>query len=227
MKIQLEGNGLRLLAAFGLCLAIFGCATVPRVKVTAEIVDPEQARSRSVAVVADSFMDDAVEADNVAGLVRNQLALQGFKVSETENEAELVVIPTIERSTSAGPAAPPARMRRPFDVSHGLGQTGLMESQNALRNLGFEFGTLPAQEQPEIGLMVTAVSREVWFNALLEPQAEIPRVWRIVAITPLRKQDVTPKLVEAVGAKLSEIATQPAAAAQPTPTPSESPKKKP
>jgi hypothetical protein len=224
MKIERDRKTWRFLAAFGLCLVCLGCATGPRVKVTAEVVDPEQAKSRSVAVVADSFMDDTVEADNVAGLLRQQLVLRGFKVSQNENEAELIVIPTIERSTierssSTGAGTVPATMRRPFDVSHGLGQSSLMESQNAMRNLGFEFGTLPSQEQPRIGLMVTAVSREVWSNALLEPQTEIPRVWRIVAITAARKQDVTSNLVEAVGAKLGEIAASAAPAVQSTPTP--------
>ncbi len=237
MKIERDRKTWRLFAAFGLCLVCLGCATGPRVKVTAEVVDPEQAKSRSVAVVADSFMDDAVEADNVAGLLRQQLVLQGFKVSQNENEAALIVIPTIERSSSTGAGTVPARMRRPFEVSHGLGQSSLMESQDAMRNLGFEFGTLPLQEQARIGLMVTAVSREVWSNALLEPQTEIPRVWRVVAITAVRKQDVTPNLVEAVGAKLGEIAASPIPAAQPTPTPtpaarptatpSEAPEKKP
>lgn len=214
--------------ALVLCLAPLGCATTPRVKVTAEVTDPGRAASRSVAVVADSFMDDSAAAENVAELLRQQMVLQGFNVKQTEDEAELIVIPTIERSAATGDTALPARMRRPFEVSQGLGQTSLMESQNAMRNLGFEFGTLPDQEQPRIGLMVTAVSREAWSSALVEPQAEIARVWRIVAISSVRKQDVTPYLVEAVGIKLSEISAPPVRAAQPTetPTPSPTPKKK-
>ena len=222
LKAHSPWDGRRLLAAFGLCLALWGCATASRVKVTAEVVDPVQARSRSVAVVSDSFMDDPIEADNIANLVRDQLVSQGFKVSETEDAAELIVIPTIQRSTQAGAAAVPARMPRPFDIPHGPGQTSLMESQNALRSLGFEFATLPTQEQPRVGLMVTAISREIWLNALLQPQPEIPRIWRIVAITTLRKQDVTPNLVEAVGAKLSEITAPPATPTQRPPQPAPS-----
>jgi hypothetical protein len=199
------------------------------VKVTAEVADPGRAGSRSVAVVADSFMDDSAAAENVAELLRQQLVLQGFNVKQTEDEAELIVIPTIERSAAASDTALPARMRRPFEVSQGLGQTSLMESQNAMRNLGFEFGTLPDQEQPRIGLMVTAVSREAWSSALVEPQAEIARVWRIVAISSVRKQDVTPYLVEAVGIKLSEISAPSGPARQPahSPIPASTPKKKP
>jgi hypothetical protein len=154
MKIKLRsraGEIWRIIAALVFCLVCLGCAT-PRVQVTAEIVDAEQAKSRSVAVVADLFMDDAVEANTVAELVRDQLASQGFKVKETESEAELVVIPTVERSKTAGAeAAPAGRMRRPFDVSYGFGQSSLMQSQNALRNLGFEFETLPVPEQPRVG----------------------------------------------------------------------------
>ena len=222
------GKVWRPVVVLALCLAPLGCATTPRVKVTAEVADPGRAGSRSVAVVADSFMDDSAAAENVAELLRQQLVLQGFNVKQTEDEAELIVIPTIERSASTSGTTVPPRMRRPFEVSQGLGQTSLMESQNAMRNLGFEFGTLPDQEQPRIGLMVTAVSREAWSTALVEPQTEIPRVWRIVAISSVRKQDVTSYLVEAVGIKLSEISAPPVLTAQPTqtPTPSATPKKK-
>jgi hypothetical protein len=227
-KIELRsraGEIWRIIAALVFCLLCLGCAT-PRVQVTAEIVDAEQAKSRSVAVVADSFMNDAAEADSVAGMLRHQLALLGFKVEQSEDAADLILIPTVERS-AIGATAPPARMRRPFEASYGLGQSSLMESQNALRSLGFEFGTLPTQEEPRIGLMVTAVSRKIWFDALLEPQTEVPRVWRIVAITAVRKEDVTPNLVEAVGEKLGEITAPRASAVQPSPTPPNVPEKKP
>ena len=91
-----------LLLAWSLGLLLGGCATAPQVKVAAEVFDPEKAKNRSVAVIADLYMDDPVEADTLAGLIRNQLTANGFKVQETENEAELVVIPTIERSKPAG-----------------------------------------------------------------------------------------------------------------------------
>ena len=100
-----------------------GCAIAPQVKVAAEVFDPEKAKNRSVAVVADLYMDDPVEADKLAELMRNQLTANGFKVQETENEAELVVISTIERSKPAGTgAAPRPRAWRSFDLSYGLGR---------------------------------------------------------------------------------------------------------
>jgi hypothetical protein len=226
MKIELGSRAdeiWRIIAALFFCLVCLGCAT-PRVQVTAEIVDAKHANSRSVAVVADAFMDNPDEADSVAGMLRHELALHGFKVEQSEDAAELIVIPTIERS-AIGATAPPTRIRRPFEAS--LGESSVMKSQNALRSLGFEFGTLPTVEEPRIGLMVTAVSRKIWFNALLEPQTEVPRVWRIVAITAARKWDVTPNLVEAVGDKLDEITAARGTAAEPTPTPPNAPEKKP
>jgi hypothetical protein len=219
-----------LLLAWSLGLLLGGCASAPQVKVAAEVFDPEEAKNRSVAVIADVYMDDPAEADKLAGLIRNQLTANGFKVQETEHEAGLVVIPTIERSkpTSTG-TAPLPRALRSFDLSYGLGRANMMESQNALRNLGFEFGSAaPAPEQLKEGLMVTAVTREAWFKALLEEKTEIPRVWRIIAVSPLKKEDVTLKLVEAVGSKLNEIAggkTQ--QTEKPHPAPSASPQKKP
>ena len=62
----------------------------------AEVTNPKEAKSRSVAIVADAYMDDPAEADKLAELMRGQLTLNRFKVRETENEAELVVISTIE-----------------------------------------------------------------------------------------------------------------------------------
>jgi hypothetical protein len=162
--------------------------------------------------------------------MRDQLVSRGFTVKQTENEAELVVIATVERTTPTAAAvappavAPPAMMRRPLDVPFGPGQSSLMESQSALRSLGFEFGTLRAQEQPRVGLMVTAISREEWLKSPEVP-TEIARVWRIIAVSPLRKQDVMPRLVEAVGEKLSEMTVAPVTES-PAGTPSATPRKK-
>jgi hypothetical protein len=219
-----------LLLAWSLGLLLGGCASTPQVKVAAEVFNPEEAKNRSVAVIADQYMDDPAEADKLADLIRNQLTANGFKVQETENEAELVVIPTIERSkpTSTG-TAPLPRAWRSFDLSYGLGRASMMESQNALRNLGFEFGSAtPEPEQLKAGLMVTAVTREAWLKALLDEKIEIPRVWRIIAVSPLTKEDVTPKLVEAVGSKLNQVASgKTPETEKPHPTPSASPQKKP
>jgi hypothetical protein len=217
-----------LLLAWSLGLLLGGCVTAPQVKVAAEVFNAEQAKNRSVAVIADQYMDDAAEADKLAGLIRNQLTANGFKVQETENEAELVVIPTIERSkpTSSG-TAPLPRAWRSFDRSYGLGQANMMQSQNALRNLGFEFGSAPPPEELKAGLMVTAVTREAWFKALLDEKIEIPRVWRIIAVSPLKKEDVTPKLVEAVGSKLNDVAGRKTEPQKPQEQPTAAPQNRP
>ena len=217
---------MRLVLCLGLLFA--GCAGSSQVKFAVEVTSPKEAKSRSVAVVADAYMEDPVEAEKIAGLVRSQLTANGFKVHETENEAELVVIPTMERSKPGTTgAAPLPRSWRSFDLSYGLGRGGMMESQNALQSLGFEFGSAPAPEQLRAGLMVTAVTREAWFSVLMNDKAEIPRVWRIIAMSPLKKEDVTPRLVEAVGSKLGEVGSTNSAETQASPTPSTSPPRKP
>jgi hypothetical protein len=228
MKLEdLRPHRWTLVLTLGLSLTFFSCATTSQVKVTAEVSDPGQAANRSVMVVPDSFMSDAAEADMVAELMRGQLASLGFKVTDTDEKAELIVIPTLERSSPTATPRVPFRMRRPFDISHGAGQSSLVQSQRAMQKLGFEFRTVPEQEEPRIGLMVTAITKNVWLNAPLASESEIPRVWRVVAVAPLGKEDMTTKLVEAAGAKLSEIATAPATSASPSPTPSRTPKKEP
>ena len=86
----------------GLSLIFFSCATTSQVKVTAEVIDPGAGGESFVMVVPDSFMSDAAEADIVAELVRGQLASLGFQINDTEEKAELIVIPTLERSASTG-----------------------------------------------------------------------------------------------------------------------------
>ena len=75
--------------------------------------------------------------------------------------------------------------------------------------------------------MITAVSRDAWFKGLMDEKVEIPRVWRIIAVIPLEKEDVTPKLVEAVASKLNEVAGGTVETEKPQPTPGASPQKKP
>ena len=76
--------------------------------------------------------------------------------------------------------------------------------------------------------MITAVSRDAWFKGLIDDKVEIPRVWRIIAVIPLEKEEVTPKLVEAVASKLDEVAGGKTAETEKTrPTPSASPQQKP
>ena len=211
----------------GLSLTFFSCATTSQVKVTAEVIDPAQAGSRSVMVVPDSFMSDAAEADTVAELVRASLLSLGFKINDTEEKAELIVIPTLERSTTQATSRVPTQNAASVRYFPRDGTNQPDGIPNAMRKLGFELRTLPEQEQPRIGLMVTAISKDVWLNAPLASESEIPRVWRVVAIAPLTKEDMTAKLVEAAGAKLGEIAAAPSTPAPPTPTPSPTPKKEP
>ena len=97
----------RLSLVWSLGWPLGGCASAPRVKVAAEAFDSEKAKSRSVAVVADLYMEDPAEADKLAELVRGQLVVRGFKVQETENKADLVIVPTIERSKPASSVATP------------------------------------------------------------------------------------------------------------------------
>jgi hypothetical protein len=211
---------------FGLLLG--ACATTSQIRVTAEVDNPTEAKARSVAVVPDVFMEDPVEADRVAGLIREQLVGNGFTVQETESEAELVVIPTVIRSKPVNAGLPEEpRVQRSVDVPYGLGPPNMMESGNALRHLGFEFATLAAPERLKVGIIVTALSRSAWANEHADQTSQNSRVWRIIAVSPLRNEDVIPKLVAAVGSKLNEVAVGvPSKVRKPQYRPAATPKKR-
>ena len=40
-----------------------------------------------------------------------------------------------------------------------------------MRKLGFELRTVPEQEEPRVGLMVTAISKDVWLNTPLASES--------------------------------------------------------
>jgi hypothetical protein len=213
LEIECRESDVMRMVFLCLGLLLWGCAIAKQVKVSSEVFDATNAKKRSVAVVADLYMEDPTEAAKLAQLIGSQLTANGFKIQETEETAELVVIPTIERSKPGSEnAIPSPRLRRAWrslDLAYSSTGSQMTESQNALRNLGFDFEAAPSPVvQSKVGLVVTAVTREAWFNASPNQKTEIPKVWRIIAVTVLENEDITPRLVQAVGSKFAEVARE-------------------
>jgi glycosyltransferase involved in cell wall biosynthesis len=85
-----------------------GCAVTP-LEVKSEVVNPAEAGKHSVAVIPDPYMDDLTAAKRLVDLVQKEMTLRGFRLSQSEDTAELVIIPHLTSSTSEDrPAKPDA-----------------------------------------------------------------------------------------------------------------------
>lgn len=201
-----------LLTAVGLAL-LTGCATTPQITVRSDVLDPAAARSRSVAVMSDFYMENPAEADRLAQQLRQTLKEQGFKVGSSEMDADLIVVPTLARSEKTVPVRVAPRQSL---ISSSFGQPGMQVGSGDFGGVGFP--TTPYQ-QPKIGLMISAVTRQNWLQAASAGE-EVPRVWRVTAVAATSQnsaRDVTPLLLEAAGpdlGKISNLGSQPEAASR-------------
>jgi hypothetical protein len=187
------------------------CAVTP-IEVKTEVVNPAEAGKRSVAVIPDPYMDDLTVAKRLVDLVGNEMAQRGFRLSRSENTAELVIIPHLTAPASGVIPAKSANLAPSINLfSPNFGESGMMQNAATL-------GELPESEkQPTIThdrtqLTILAVQEDVWHKALNINQLRIPQVWRISVFVPTdfsaKGKEVTAEMVEAAGPRFAEIAKQ-------------------
>lgn len=202
--------GLLSLAALAL---LSGCATTPQVTVKSDILDSTAARTRSVAVMSDFYMENPTEADHVAAQVRQELKDQGFKVSSSELDADLIVVPTLARSERPV-SHTPAASRVSLIAPSAFGQPGMMQGSRDISSID----TSSEYQIPKVGLMISAVTKENWLQTATAG-TNVPRVWRVTAVTEASRnssKDLAPSLLKAAGPYLARIASE---GSQPAPQP--------
>jgi hypothetical protein len=185
------------------------CAVTP-IQVKSEVINPAEAVKRSVAVLPDPYMDDLGVAERLADLVRKEMTQRGFRLSQSEATAELVIIPQLISSTpedtSAKPVNPVPRINL---FSPNLGEPGMMLSGGALGDLP-PLESQPVLPENQIQLTILAVEEDVWHKALNINQLRIPQVWRISVFVPTdfspKGKEMTAEMVEAAGPRFAEIA---------------------
>jgi hypothetical protein len=187
------------------------CAGAP-MEVKSELLIPAAAAKHSVAVIPDPYMDDLTAAKRLVDLVRTEMTQKGFRISPSENTAELVIIPHLTSPTSGNmPARPVNPVPRINLITPNIGEPGMM--QNAQR-----LGELPQWESPpelpaeQIQLTILAVQLDVWRKALNINQLRVPQVWRISVSAPTyfspKGKEVTAEMVEAAGPQFAQLAKQ-------------------
>jgi hypothetical protein len=201
-------------SAVAIALLYSGCATTP-VAVKSEVLNPPEAAKRSVAVIADPYMDDPVLANKLVDLVRKEMSQRGFRLSPSENQAELVVIPHLVASDTASlerPAKPANPVPRINLINTNIGEPGMMQTGGGFDELPPVETTQPAVPQDQAELQILAVQQDVWHRALNIDQLRIPQVWRISVQVPTyftpKGKELTAEMVEAAGPRFAQIAKQ-------------------
>jgi hypothetical protein len=195
-----------------LATAIFcsDCAITP-IEVKSEVVNPAEAKKLSVAVIADPYMDDAAAANTLVDLVRKEMTRRGFRLSQTEATAELVIIPHLKGTSGDVPATPVRPAPSINLLTPNIGEPGMMQNGGGLGELP-SIESRAALPQDQIQLIVMAIQLDEWRKALIVNQLRVPQVWRISVFAPPdfspKGKALTAELVEAAGPRFAQLAKQ-------------------
>ncbi len=185
------------------------CAITP-IEVKSEMLDPAEARKHSIAVLPDPYMDDPTAAQRLVDLVRVEMIRKGFRLSQSENTAELVIIPYLTAPTSGDTSVKPPHPVPAINlISANISEPGMMQSTGTLGELP-QWENRSSLPQERVQLTILAVQEEVWHKALNINQLRIPQVWRISVFLPTdfsaKGKEVTAEMVEAAGPRFAELA---------------------
>jgi hypothetical protein len=136
---------------------------------------------------------------------------RGFRLSQSEDRAELVIIPQLIQPMSRyNPSKPTNATPSIHLFNSNIGEPGMMQNGEALGELPLSENR-PAPPRDQIQLMVTAVQLDDWRKALIVNQLRIPQVWRISVVAPtdfcLKGKEVKAELVQAAGPWFAQLAT--------------------
>lgn len=185
------------------------CAVTP-IEVKSEMLNPTEAGKHSIAVLPDPYMDDLTASQRLVDLVRIEMIRRGFRLSQTEKTAELVIIPYLTAPASGEAAAKPLNpVPRINLISANIAEPGMMQNTGTLGELP-QWENRPSLTQERMQLTILAVQEEVWHKALNINQLRIPQVWRISVFLPTdfsaKGKEVTAEMVGAAGPRFAELA---------------------
>jgi len=150
-----------------------GCAVTP-IEVKSEVVNPAEVGKHSVAVIPDPYMDDLTTAERLVDLVRREMTQRGFRLSQSEEKADLVIIPHLISPTSGDTSMKQVNPVPTINlINSNIGELGMMQNGGALSELPQLENRSPLLQE-QIQLTILAVQEDVWHKALNINQLRIP-----------------------------------------------------
>ena len=175
-------------------LYLGGCAA-QSVQLSGEVSVPAKAGVRKVFVMADAGTPTTPVTDQLAALLQSALREQGFKVVDSEDEADLIILPFFTL-LQGQEGFTPNRMPIEFHAQDWNDTGGNLLEGSRGTILPNRPTFIPTSR---IGLMVTAIAHENWM-AVPPDSTDVPRVWRVTASTTSsvgEEQKYLPELVQA------------------------------
>lgn len=138
--------------------------------------------STRVAVIPNPYVDDLTLANNAADEARQELIKRGVKLVNTEAEADVVAVPTVETNVTV---AVHATEKEPdvFVENGGLQMDRVLASNNSLGSLGTK------NLQPSVGkggdqLVIEGFRKDTWDKALIVNELQLQPVWKVRVALP-------------------------------------------
>lgn len=168
-----------------LCLSVtlVGCSGMNGVASKAEpvksAVNPIPDKS-GIVVVPNPYVDDRALAYAAADQAKAELAKRGYNVVPTEDQAQLVAIPTVETnfvSLASEPVTPVGAS--PATLAPQMNQPGMLINS---------FDSLPSFSGPKKGnevkpggrvLVIEAFDKGAWDKALIVNELQLPPEWKL------------------------------------------------
>lgn len=134
----------------------------------------------AVVVIPNPYVDDATLANSAADQTRVELIQRGYNVVSTEDQAQFVVIPTVETSlvSETPQTVTPVRVLA-------VAADPQMNGSGMLVNT---FDSLPSFSRPKTGgsvkpgdkmLVIEAFNKDAWDKALIVNELQLPPVWKL------------------------------------------------
>jgi hypothetical protein len=167
---------------FAFCLALVGCGSNPLARKTQQksLANQPVVDSSSVVVIPNPYVDDLTLANKATEEAKRELIKRGYKVVSTEEEADLVAIPTVE--TNSAKLLPPAE--RKTDLFTDIGGARLDRIGTVANDLG-SLGSLSfrssAGSSGSVGscLVIEAFRKDAWDKALIVNELQLAPAWKL------------------------------------------------
>ena len=168
---------------FFLSLTIVGCTTVSNTSLRSPPSSPAKDRApdaSGIVVVPNPYVDDPSLAYAVAEQTKAELLKRGYKIVPSEDQAQLVAIPTVETSfVSAAPETVTPVAPSPAALSPQMDRLGMFTNT---------LDSLPSFSGPKAGvtakpgskvLVIEAFGKDAWDKALIVNELQLAPAWKL------------------------------------------------
>ena len=184
---------------FCVCVTLASCSSLngvsSRVQPATPGSDPTPDGS-GVVVIPNPYVDDPGLANAAADEARSELTRRGYKIVNSEDQAKLIAIPTVE--TNFVSAASDLHSASPVSLTSPVDRPGMLATTS---------DSLPSLSGPKRGgpvkangnvLVIEAFDKNAWDKALIVNELQLPATWKLRISLP---KDLEPAVAGAAFAR--------------------------